>query len=247
MEFKSKKLGQLLIILACYSLVLASARAVIIDDFEDGDLSEYTSTGTSPVNTGMIDGSHAQAGSFGLGMGSDLGLDNQWLYRTDIAISEGDVLSSWINFGTSGRAYLGFGAGAAGTQSFVLAPNTGEILFQNNFGYGFADTGSSSQTFSFNQWYRAEVIWGAGGAVTGNLYGSDGTTLLNTVNSTVGYSSTGGLAMRGFTNVSFDTIELNPSSVVPVPAPATLALMGLGLFGLGFARRKAGNNHSTGG
>ncbi|MDZ7802600.1 PEP-CTERM sorting domain-containing protein [Thiohalophilus sp.] len=233
MDFKVKKLGQLLAIMACCGLVLTSARAVIIDDFEDGNITEYSSTGTSLAATGIVDGSHAQAGSFGLGMGTDLGLQNDWLYRTDISISEGNVLSSWVRFGNSGRAYLGFGADANGTQSFVLAPNTEDIRFQDNFGYGFSELDISSQTFSFNRWYRAEVIWSTGGAVTGNLYDSDGTTLLNTVNSSVSYSSTGGLALRGFSNVSFDTIELNPAAV---PEPATLALMALGLFGIGITR-----------
>ena len=205
----------------------SNVNATVIEDFEGG-IAGYANNAS-----GTLSAAHAHDGSFGLG--TDAG---EWIYRTDSLVSAGDTLSVWIQFAdtSEGRAYFGFGTGAGGTQSFVLAPNTGDIRFQDNFGFGFSELDSVAQAFLADHWYRAEVVWGAAGAVTGNLYDSDGTTLLNSVSSTVSFSSSGGIAFRGFSGVkAFDTVEI-VDGAVPVPAP--LALFGMGLLGLGFIRRK---------
>ena len=154
----------------------SNVNATVIEDFEGG-IAGYANNAS-----GTLSAAHAHDGSFGLG--TDAG---EWIYRTDSLVSAGDTLSVWIQFAdtSEGRAYFGFGTGAGGTQSFVLAPNTGDIRFQDNFGFGFSELDSVAQAFLADHWYRAEVVWGAAGAVTGNLYDSDGTTLLNSVSSTV--------------------------------------------------------------
>lgn len=210
---------------------------VIIEDFESGNLSAYTKVGTGTSD--FVSGAYARDGLFGLGTSS-----GNWLYRDDasVALSQGDTVSAWIKFVGSlgGRAYFGFGSSPAGTLSFVLAPNTGDIRFQENNAFGFTQLDTSPQSFVANRWYRAEVIWGLGGNLTGNLYDSDGVTLLNTVNSSSSLFTSGGIAFRGFDGIkAFDTIERSGSSPV-VPEPCSVAVFGIGMCvaGVSAGRRR---------
>ena len=83
-----------------------------------------------------------------------------------------------------------------------------------------------------------EIVWQTGGSAIGNLYGSDGTTLLNSVTQTGLTRTTGGVAMRSFDNFDIDTIEVNKATN-PIPEPATMLLLGSGLLGLfGFKRKR---------
>jgi hypothetical protein len=230
-----KRLIRMICLAVLWSMAGQLQAGVIIEDFEDGNISEYTVVGAGLGDT--VSGAYAHDGSFGLGTDS-----LNWLYRNDapVQLSRGDTFSAWIEFAnlTEGRAYFGFGSSSAGTLSFVLAPNTGEILFQENAAFGFSNIGSASHSFVANQWYRAEVVWGATGSLTGNLYGSDGTTLLNTVNASSSLYTSGGIAFRGFSGVkAFDTVEIQ-SSVAAVPEPASIAIWGLGALGMGLVVRR---------
>jgi hypothetical protein len=230
---------------ACISGLLAlivatpAARAETIEGFESGNRSAYT--GVGGASSGSVSGAYAHDGLFGLGLS-----DAVWIYRNDAAVqvSRGDTLSAWIQFkdAVDGRAYFGFGASALGTLSLVLAPNSSQLIFQNNAGYGFADISSTSQLYQSNKWYRAEVIWGTGGSLIGNLYDSNGTSLLNSVTASSDVYTSGGIAFRGFGAgvKAFDTIQRNgadPIEVNPVPLPAA-AWGGLALMGLVAAKRR---------
>jgi hypothetical protein len=159
-------------------------------------------------------------------------------------VQQGDTISAWVQFSQTAdsRAYFGFGATAAGTLSLVLAPNTNNLIIQANNGYGFADIGLVSQSFQANKWYRAEVQWGIGGAITGRLYDSDGTTLLNTVNANSNLFTSGGIAFRGFGGIkAFDTVE-STGAADAVPEPTSLAAFGLSALSFGliaYRRRKS--------
>jgi hypothetical protein len=172
-----------------------------------------------------------------------------WIYRDDpaVQVSQGDTISAWIKFDSfvvdGGRAYFGFGSSPAGTLSFVLAPNTGDIRFQENPNYGFVELNTSAQSFVADKWYRAEVVWGVGGSLTGNLYDSDGTTLLNSVTDSSTLYTSGGIAFRGFDGVkAFDTITRN----AVIPEPCTLTLLGLGVMGMAVRRSRRHRRETRG-
>ena len=201
------------------------AQAVVIESFDSGSYGAAWTVNVTPTITAGA----AHDGAFGVA-------DNNaaWAYRTDVTVNTGDTLSAWVRPG-SGRFYLGFGASAGGASSFVIAPNTGDIGFQNNPGYFFNSLNTSSFSFVPDKWYLASVTFGSN--VTGNLYDSDGTTLLaSLVASGLTNTAGGGVAVRSFHGVAFDTISL--SGAVPEPASRALTIVGFGLVGVSMRRRK---------
>jgi hypothetical protein len=191
-----------------FSFNLANTR--VLEDFESGNLSRYTAVGGSP--SAQVTAGAAHDGL--LGMSDADGGD--WLYRNDVdaRVSQGDIISVWVRTTlTDGRAYFGFGASATGTYSLVLAPNTGEFIIQNNPNYTFTNLAAVPQTYQANRWYRLEVTWGVGGNITGRLYDSDGTTLLNTVSANNNTITSGGIAFRAiFSNKDWDTVTAVPGA-----------------------------------
>ncbi|HEY6401524.1 MAG TPA: PxKF domain-containing protein, partial [Blastocatellia bacterium] len=150
-------------------------------------------------NFASITAAAAHDGPFGLQIGSL----TEWFWRNDaaVAVKQGDTISAWVrgaDIPALGRAYIGFGASAAGTLSMVLGGNTGTLILQRNTGFGFLTLAEVQQTWVANKWYRFEVVWGVGGSITGRLFDSDGTTLLNTVTATDTTITSGGLAFRAF-------------------------------------------------
>jgi hypothetical protein len=181
----------------------------VVEAFEDGGLNDYSLT--EPISLLATTAMAAHDGSRGLlieGQG--------WALRDDanVLVKKGNTVSVWINLGgnPAGRAYFGFGATVAGTTSFVAAPDTGNLLLQANSGYGSVLLNSVTQAWEPNKWYRMEVSWVAGGLLTGDLYDSDGITLLNTVSTVDDTFTSGGIAFRAFggSGTFFDTVERDP-------------------------------------
>jgi hypothetical protein len=148
---------------------------------------------------------------------------NDWIYRDDAAaqVKAGDTVSVWLKFaGTAdGRAYLGFGASSAGTLSLVAAPNSNQLLIQDNSGWGFTTIGSVSQTWQPNHWYRMEVDWGTNGSIIGKVFDSDGTTLVQTVTASSTAITSGGFAFRAIgSNKYWDTVQVTPAANQSVAA-----------------------------
>ncbi len=183
----------------------------VLEDFEDGNIEEYQeirSPGASVATIAARDGTYGLLDSVGGG----------WLYRDDpqIFVQQGDTISVWINLADAadGRAYFGFGASETGTLSAVLAPNTEQLIIQENKEYRYNSIAAVSQTYTPNQWYKLEVDWGVGGNITAQLFDSDGTTLLNSVTGYSNMFTSGSIAFRGtHSDKYFDTITLENSNV----------------------------------
>ena len=212
--------------------VSATVNAAVIESFETGAYGAAWLEGNAS-GFGTVSTSIAHDGRFGVSDGN-----SAWVYRTDAAatIADGDILSAWVyNGGSDGRFYLGFGASAAGASSFVIGPNTNELRFQDNAGYNFVTTDALPYTFATGEWYLATVTFSAG-SIVGNLYGANGTTLLASLTATgLADPIGGGVAVRSFGSVGFDTISLG---AVPEPASWTMLIAGFGLTGAAMRRRR---------
>jgi hypothetical protein len=105
----------------------ASASAGAIESFDTSGWPEAAWNSVDGTVSGILSATNAHDGMYGL---SDPG----WYYRTDVSIGiPGDVLTCWVRPG-DGRAYLGFGASASGCWSLVAAPNTSQLLLEQNSG-----------------------------------------------------------------------------------------------------------------
>jgi fibronectin-binding autotransporter adhesin len=210
-------------------VALGNVSGSVIESFDNpNSLSAYTN-GIASGDT--ISAAAAHDGSSGLATS----LSQTWIYRTDVAaqVQQGETFSVWVNPAAStpsGRAYFGFGASATNTLSVVIAPNTNQLILQEDPSYTlFNQLAAVAQTYVPNQWYKLQVVWGTGGAITANLYGSDGVTLLNTVSATDTNVASGGLSFRGFgSTYDFDTVSTNgvstPTYSVPLLSGSTLSV-----------------------
>ncbi len=131
-------------------------------------------------------------------------------YRTDVTVgAPGDKLTAWYRTSGSGRFYFGFGATATGAWSLVAAPNTNQLYFERNAPYGtYTSLTTKSRTWSTGVWHKLEISFAAGGVVTGRVYAADGTTLLDTISTTIAGFTPGGVALRAFAaGTCIDTYE----------------------------------------
>lgn len=207
--------------------IAATGGSAVLETFNNG-LSQYYYQGTDhpAFNTSTV---AAHDGSYGL-----LNYSNaDWLVRLDAAaqVQQGDSVSVWVRFtNTSGsRAYFAFGASAGGTLSLVAAPNSNQLLLQDNGGYNFTTLAAVNQKYLSNHWYRLEVDWCKGGAIVGRLYDSNGKTLLTSVGATDATITSGGFGFRAFgSNVYWDTVTVQRGvNTFTSAATSRLALAGL--------------------
>jgi hypothetical protein len=178
----------------------------VIENFESSD-SWYIVGGSSIT---AVEASYAaHDGSYGL----DQYNSSEWIYRNDAGaqLKAGDTASVWLKFAGSadGRAYFGFGANSTGTLSLVAAPNTGQLILQQNLNYGYTNLAAVGQSYLANHWYRLEVDWGTSGKIVGKLYDSNGTTLLQSVSATTTAIASGGIAFRSIGSDKYwDTVTV---------------------------------------
>jgi subtilase family serine protease len=209
--------------------VVALQPATVIESFESRSLSNYYYVGPSRP-TVTVTTAAAHDGSYGLSTGPN----NDWYFRDDSAaqINHGDTVSVWMKFATtaSGRAYFGFGAGPNGTLSLVAAPNTGQLILQDNSGWNYTQLAAVNQTWQTNQWYRLEVDWGTSGKIVAKLYDSTGANLLNTVTAADMAITAGGFAFRTTGSTTYwDTVtDARSVNTFAVPAASASSLPSTG-------------------
>src|SRR5262249_52202927 len=213
----------------------------IIEDFGSGGLSAYTTVLRFSPFAEVSPGAGPPRGNCLLKHGG-----YEWLIRNDdgVQVGQGQTLSVWTRFaGTAdGRAYFGFGArppnfndflNTGGMLSLVAAPNTGQLLLQQNRGFQHVTLGAAKQEYVADHWYRMEVTWVVGGNLTGKLFDSDGSTLLQTVTGSSTAFSSGGIAFRAFGGDKyFDSVTLDsgqhPSGTHALLSPARVQRSYLG-------------------
>jgi VCBS repeat-containing protein len=188
----------------------ADAVCATIEDFESGWPGAAWS---AESGFGTLSSTYSRSGAYSV-------INPDWAYRTDVQYG-GDVgerVGLWFRTPASspGRVYLGFDTSAAGTKTFIASPNTNDIRFQDNAGYGHSQLNSAPQTFASSTWYYLEVEFNGGGNVTGRLYASNGTTVINTLSQSFGESLVGGVAIRTFNGNHIDDITYCPDNQNPV-------------------------------
>lgn len=172
-----------------------------LDDFEDGNIDEYGEFG------GLAAASNSAAAAHDglLGLIDDDAVSDGWLIRTDgvVNVSQGDVFSVWVHTPATqdnSRAYFAFGASQTQAISAIVAPNSSQLLIQYNPNWTYSTLASASQTYTTSTWYRLEVDWRVAAVdnIIVNLYGSDGTTLLNSITGTSSAITSGSIGFRAF-------------------------------------------------
>ena len=156
--------------------------------------------------------------------------DGNWYFREDSGamVYPGDTVSTWIKFDglASGRAYFGFGTTFAnqsdlGTYSVVLAPNSGQFIIQSNPGLAtYNNLTAVNQTYAANTWYLVQVEWSTTGNVIANLYASNGTTLLKSIEAFNVTTTPGTFAFRAISDTYFSTVSLTTGVNQFVTLPA---------------------------
>lgn len=180
-----------------------SVSAPPCDNLEDFEGGVWTAPGWNLVSSGGDISTEAYEGTYSV---EDPGWHWQEMYEWG---GPGITLEAAIYAGGVGRAYLGFSANDDGCRSFVVAPNTGDIRFQQNDGYGYAELTIESYSFALDQWYWIQVENLDGYTMEGRLYASDRTTLLATVSHTYDTEVLpGSVAIRGFSDMNFDALRV---------------------------------------
>lgn len=171
----------------------------LIDDFEDGDISEYEGD-TSGFNVQQAvakDGSYALEGTnvtSGHLISSTSGLSSY--------PSQGSNFSGHIRFTnvSAGTGFILFGTqnetSTPGGYEVRFKPFTDEVELTVRDGNGGTTTlDSTALTHKNNVWYKTEVQWGSDGSIDVTIYNESGSQITTLSGADTSYSS-GGIGFR---------------------------------------------------
>src|SRR5207244_4527546 len=97
-----------------------------------------------------------------------------------------------------------------------LAADGGQLIIQDNSGFGSTNLAFVAQSYVPNRWYRLEVAWGIGGSITARLFDNTGTTLLKSVQATDNNITEGGIGFLATTyDKYFDTVTVKNGTPPP--------------------------------
>jgi outer membrane protein OmpA-like peptidoglycan-associated protein len=167
----------------------------IIEDFERDSAWIWSPWLDCTIPNSKLNKGCAHSGNLGLNCIEDCFL------RTDVQIGyPGQVISCWVRFQRNTNAYLGFGVKSSENRiAYFLsaAPEKGSFDFRKSPDYTYPDLKSVSQTYKLNVWYKMELTYNSKTNVTGRLYSSNGTSLLNTISLEIPDLEPGGIFFRG--------------------------------------------------
>ena len=177
----------------------SSTTSFVIDDFEDGNLSEYEHDTTRSGRASIVS-SPTYKGSYAF-MIRDEPTEVISTSGLDAYPSAGDTFSYWVR-GSGGADMTNFRYGVQNhSNGYFVRVNIAEDrlkLYSLETGDAtLLDGQTSGFTLNQNMWYRTEVTWETDGTQTVTLYNTDGTQLAQVSGSDTKWNS-GGIGLDAY-------------------------------------------------
>lgn len=198
----------------------------VIDDFEDGDLSEYPSSSSFSVDQSIVhDGSYALSVSSAGNLSSTSGLANY--------PSQGDTFTFWyypegqfsdFGFVFAAQSEVGDADGSEnipGYYAFFSLYNGNIQIDEVGTDFAVLTLASGSASLSSNNWYKGEVHWATNGEITFTVYDSSGNQLQSITATSDTYSSGGVGYYSWAAALTVDTVAISGGGSAPT-APSGL-------------------------
>lgn len=188
---------------------------VIIDDFEDGDVSEYQGS----VSNARINNTFTKNGSYGLSFygGDDNG--NQYTIATDSGLNyfpkSGDTIKFWYKTNTTDKSDgFYFGVPNPSNTGMNTFPDGYEVEFGTSTAFALRKDSSIIESTSYyiteNNEYQIVIDWGSNGNISISIEDSAGNQVksLSTTDSTynsggIGFESGGTGSAAGDANFDY--------------------------------------------